>query len=102
MRISLVIVIISRWIHTDSTKSELDVTDESDHVKVKSEGLDKRDVHTTVVFACMEILSSGFSKTEMGVTDQSDSVHINSQAFDQSEVEVLMNLTMCRCAIMDS
>ena len=83
-------------------KSEVGVTAESHHVKVKYEGFDNRDVDITGVFDCMEILSSGFSKTEVNVTDQSDNVHINSQGFDHSVVDELMNLTMCRSAIMDS
>ena len=56
----------------------------------------------TGVFDCMGILSSSFSKTEVDVTDQSNHVHINSQGFDNNEVDELMSLTICRCAIMDS
>ena len=37
-------------------KSEVGVTDEFDHVNVKSEGFDNRDVDITGVFDCMETL----------------------------------------------
>ena len=57
-------------------KSEVDVTDETDHMKVNSEGCNDSDVNATGVSDFTEMNSSVFSKTEVDVINKSKHVQV--------------------------
>ena len=60
----------------------MNVTDETDHMKVNSQGYNESDVNASGVSDCTGMSSSGFSKTEVVVIDKSKHVQVYYQGID--------------------